>query len=236
MDYSALAGSVVIPAFQNAVILDVQPTYVSAPYDGPKNVTLTLTNGAPNYALEAASATLTIADAGVNQAVNLPTVDGGTTWTFAPLGLTYSTSSSAHPIIAEDVRLAPTNNGAALSRVEVDANLGGIQAAPVYYSGNGVVANDLYRLAVEINATSLATGRYDWSMAVVEHYNDNSTVSNTYYGQKDVDNLNQSTLGANWTLGGLDRAVPHGNDVSVVLGSGLQANEVIGTATIQIKG
>ena len=122
------------------------------------------------------------------------------------------------------MHLQPYNNGQALSRVEVSLTVGqppsAVQSGTIYYSGSGGNANDLYRFAVEVDASSLSTGMHDWAMTITQRYGDQSTLSNTYYGQKDIVNLTADEFGKGWWPRSLDRLVEQAQGAAMVRASG----------------
>ena len=84
----------------------------------------------------------------------------------------------------------------------------GIQGGTADYSAAGVDGTDAYRFALQADVGSLPTGRYGWQMTITENYQDNSSQTNTYDGQWNVLNLNQSPLGQDWQFASLDWLVP----------------------------
>ena len=137
-------------------------------------------------------------------------------------GLSYVSGSDGVVTVAADAALSPTNGTGTLTGITAQATLGGVQGPLVDYGASGVTANTFYCLAAQVNAASLTAGRYDWQMTITENYSDNSQLTTTYNGQKDVLNWNQSPfgLGANWSLDDMDYLVPGTAGVSLVQGDG----------------
>ena len=92
----------------------------------------------------------------------------------------------------------------------------------VYYSADdltGSLGNGTYRFAVPM-PTSLATGRYSYTMTITQNYEVGQTIT-PYSGMKDVLNWNSSPFGQGWNLDGLDQLVVYeSGDVSLVKSDG----------------
>ena len=87
--------------------------------------------------------------------------------------------------------LVPSYDGEAPETVSVAVTLGGVDATPVVYDATGALAEGIpYRLAVPVDASSLPSGRYDWTMAITENYSDDHRLEISASGQQDVLNWN----------------------------------------------
>ena len=64
----------------------------------------------------------------------------------------YMSDANPHPTVAVDALIQRTRGTATLSSVEAALNLGGIQKT-VYYNGASISQTDLYRLAVQVDAS-----------------------------------------------------------------------------------
>jgi len=227
-------SEVTIPAGEYAVLGDVDPNYDGMGDEGSESVTVTITSSAQYNIGSPSSATLTIHDTGSdNPRYTSPgngvwplriagqETDGSLAAVFAGPDLGYLTAAaSPHPIVSTDVHLQPTKGSATLSRVEVSLNLDGVQSGTIYYSGSGVNGNDLYRFAVQVDAGSLSTGRHKWAMTITQRYSDQSTLTATHYGQKDIVKRAQSEYGKGWWPRWLDRLVlpqPSGGGTGLAL-------------------
>ena len=228
-DYQALGGSVVVSAGATSAVIPVIPLGDS--FSGSRSVTLTLTGGGgmSGYVLGYQNtATVTIAPLASAPSDASPTndespaaiTDGSLVLPFAALGIQYVSSSDAQPIISADMDLQPASGAATLVGVETSLNLDGIQGGTQYYAAAGAVANRLYRFTSQIDAASLATGRYNWTMAVTQRYSDGSSQISTLQGYKDLLNWSQSPFGSGWELTSLDWLVANPQGVSLVCGNG----------------
>ena len=54
-----------------------------------------------------------------------------------------------------------------------------VSQGPVSYTNSGLAAGDTLRFALQADATSLATGYYNWSMAVTADYGGGNTSTTT---------------------------------------------------------
>jgi RHS repeat-associated protein len=191
-----------------------QPTFSAAGLSGPSSVTVSLRVTDDWGAYDTDTATIAIRDPGViltpsNDELVIPgdtaggNGDGNHSVFRCITGLgcyRYGSDANPHPTVAVDAQIEPTNGGSSLSSVEATLNLGGIQKT-VYYDGAGVTAASLYRMAIQVDGTSLATGRYDWTMTVTQKYANNSQRVNVYSGKKNLVNAALSPFGRRWGAG-----------------------------------
>lgn len=112
-------------------------------------------------------------------------------------------SPNPHPIVTVETQF----NNFLLNlpdKFEVTLTFGGITGSPVWYDADDLVRGDKLRFTMQADATTLASGRYDWSMEVKSHFG--STVETTSFtGSQNVVNRTQSEFGNQWWLEGLDR-------------------------------
>ena len=71
------------------------------------------------------------------------------------------------------------------------------------------ITGDVQQIALQANATSLSTGRYSYSVQVVDERSTNTTA--TYSGSATVLNQSTSAFGDGWTLEGLEQVVSTGS-------------------------
>ena len=159
-------------------------------------------------------------DTCANNASPSPLTDGSLVEPFAQLGMQYVSGADPHPIISADVRLQQPTGSLTLSSITASLDLDGIQSGLVSYSPSGVNFNQVYRFALQVDASSLVTGRYDWQMTITETYSDASTHTIVCCGMKDILNWNASPFGKDWWLTSLDYLVPNQDGVSLVEGDG----------------
>jgi len=133
------------------------------------------------------------------------------------IGLTYD-SVSANPlpiIIAENTLSA---SGAVPSQVSATLTFNGTAGTTYYYNTSTLTPGDVQQIALQANAASLATGRYSYSVQVVDHGTTNTTI--TLSGTATVLNESSSALGDGWTLDGLEQIIPASGGAILSLGGG----------------
>ena len=86
-----------------------------------------------------------------------------------------------------------------------------------YYNTSTLTPGDVQQIALQANATSLSTGRYGYSVQVVDERSSNTTF--TYTGTATVLNQSTSAFGDGWTLEGLEQIVTDGTS-GVILSLG----------------
>jgi RHS repeat-associated protein len=226
-DYSALSGSVTIPASQTEALIDVVPSYDGLNNDNNETVIVTLTSGSGYSVGSPSSSTALIDDSGAGSSDSEATTgqlggdsDGALKLAVADTDLVWLSTTDPRPIVSADVKLQPTNGQATLSTVEASLTLGGVQSGTVYYNGSTANGTDLYRFSLQVDASSLATGRYDWSITITQRYSDQSTKVDTYTGQRDIVNRATSPYGKSWNLRFLDRLYQNSRGVLLVRGDG----------------
>ncbi len=147
------------------------------------------------------------------------------------LSLVYaSTAAEARPIVR--VRYAIPDGATVPATVTAQLTFNGVVSPVVTYGTTGLNAGDVLEFALQADATGLATGRYDYSVAVVGPLGGGTvggggplgstqggstngatpiggggggTTTTTYSGRMDVVNEAQSAYGAGWTLSGVRR-------------------------------
>ena len=124
-----------------------------------------------------------------------------------------------HPIVTVDDRLSP--NAATATSVTVQWTFNGMAQTPLYYNPAGYQANQTVVFAQQFDAGALPPGRYPWSMTVTENYALGSpSISRTYHGNYNVQNLDASPFGAGWMLQSADQLYPTSGGVELADGSG----------------
>ncbi len=164
-----------------------------------------------NEATEAAGpyVTLGLASGQVETSHSLPTYNPDV----PALTLMYnSTTADSLPIFLVDYTL-PVGE-AVPSTVTATLTLNGTAGTPVVYDTSTANAGDVIQIALQANATSLATGRYSYSVAVDDPADPDDVYANSFSGSVDLLNNNASPFGAGWTLSGLERVWPvSGGDI-----------------------
>jgi len=118
----------------------------------------------------------------------------------APLSLLYnSTAANAEPIF---ITHYPTSTSALPSTISAQLTFNGTAGSTFYYSTSSLNPGDIMEIASQVNASSLSTGRYSYSIAVTANYA--TPVTTTYSGSVNLINDASSPFGAGWTLSGLE--------------------------------
>ena len=102
----------------------------------------------------------------------------------------------------------------------VTLSMGGIAAPTVYYSAAGLTPGSNVRLTHQVDASSLPTGRYSYTLHVVEYSADQPSRETFYLGNQDLVNRAQSEFGSGWWLDGLYRLVVSDGGVMLIRGDG----------------
>jgi YD repeat-containing protein len=134
----------------------------------------------------------------------------------APLVFTYnSTAADPRPIFLDRYTLDPGLSEPPTVAAVLTFN--GVQASPVYFDTSLLNPGDTMQIALQADATGLATGRYSYSITVTPTMQGAGSTTNS--GQIDIINEANSPFGAGWTLDGLDRliAAPAGAATGVIL-------------------
>ncbi|GIW88249.1 MAG: hypothetical protein KatS3mg108_2573 [Isosphaeraceae bacterium] len=135
----------------------------------------------------------------VNTAIGLPAYGPN----LAPLALEYdSLAADARPMVVVhhplDAALAvPTKTSVRLTFDAVDGST-------YFYDTADFIAGDIAQFAVQVDATAKSTGRYAYSVRVVDD-RAGALTTTTYGGTMSLVNEKDSALGAGWTLRGLNR-------------------------------
>jgi len=134
------------------------------------------------------------------------------------VSLVYDGLSQSDPVIALDTSFA---SGAPLpTSIEVSLTLGGVTKPTVYYSTSGLVAGDPLRFALQIDDSTLATGRHAWEMTVTARYSGGKSATRVFTGNHDVVKLSDSGFGPGWNPAELDRLVAGTGGALFVTGRG----------------
>ncbi len=126
----------------------------------------------------------------VNQATPSPLTVGSLVLPVSAAGLTYVSGSNGQPIVSVDATIDSSYDESSLRGVTATLSVSGVEpTSTVYYSADdltGSAGDGIYRFAVPM-PTSLATGRYSYTMTITQYYEgDISSPPTTYSGTKDV--------------------------------------------------
>jgi RHS repeat-associated protein len=133
--------------------------------------------------------------------------------------LVYQSLSGSDPIIAVE-SVYQGSYSLYMAEVEARLTLGGVAKDPVYYSASTLAGAATNRFALQVDASTLGTGHYDWEMDVVLHLSDGNTATNVFTGSANVVKRDDSEFGPGWTLASLDRLHEQTGGVLLVQGDG----------------
>ncbi|MEX0711514.1 MAG: hypothetical protein WD278_04150 [Pirellulales bacterium] len=120
----------------------------------------------------------------------------------APIRLVYSSlAADPRPIFIDHFELDPSR-AAAPSLVSAKLTLNGAAGQEIWYDTSQLNPGGILQIALQ-GQGGLATGRYAFSIEVTEHYA--IPVTTVHSGQVNVINSSTSSLGAGWSLAGVDR-------------------------------
>ncbi len=120
--------------------------------------------------------------------------------------LIYNSLTLPRPIIVLETFLQST--ASVPDSIKAQLTFNGTAGTEYSYSNSGLAAGDSLRFALQADATSLATGFYDYSIKLTAVYS-SSSVEQTYTGSQAVVNRSGATapFGRGWQLAGLDQLV-----------------------------
>jgi YD repeat-containing protein len=133
------------------------------------------------------------------------------------LALTYdSLAADPRPIIVEHHQIDDSQS--VPSQVSGQLTLNGTAGTTWYYNTSGFIPGDIQQLALQADATSLSTGRYNYTITIGDIRG--STTTTTVNGSATVLNNAASAFGDGWTLQGLERITTATGGVILDLGTG----------------
>jgi len=115
----------------------------------------------------------------------------------------YGGDNNPHPIIALDFQIPA--NAAVPETLSAQLTLGGLSSATTVYDLTDVDPGDTIRIALQLDATSLATGNYAYSVAIHMEYSGGAYSNGTFTGQHQIFNWSNSVFGNRWWMPELDR-------------------------------
>jgi hypothetical protein len=117
--------------------------------------------------------------------------------------LIYSSNSEPNPVIAVETDF----NGGSPTSLEAVLTFNSVAGSTVYYNTTGISGTTRLRFALQANASSLATGKYAWSMSLKGVYSDGSSSTRNFTGSSYIVNWNSNSEGDSWNIADMDRLV-----------------------------
>jgi RHS repeat-associated protein len=128
-----------------------------------------------------------------------------------------SETASPTPLIVEHDTIDPTQ--AVPSVVSAQLTFDGSTGSTYDYNTSQLSGGDVQQIALQADATSLATGRYPYSITLGATRS-GSTTTSTVTGTTTVINDSASAVGSGWSVAGLETIIPASGGVILDLGSG----------------
>ncbi len=133
------------------------------------------------------------------------------------VALIYDSQAAApQPVIVERHTLDPAL--AVPSQVSAQLTFNGTTGTKSYYDTSSLSLGDVQQIAPQADASSLATGRYAYSLAIGDIRS--STTTTTVTGTTTVLNESGSGFGAGWSLAGLEQITAATGGVILATGAG----------------
>ena len=122
-----------------------------------------------------------------------------------------------HPNVVLETSLLSSSN--VPDSIDARLTFNGVQESTVSYDNTDLSAGDDLRFVLQANASTLATGYYDWSIELKSWFGGNS-FTRTYAGSQAVVNRSASEYGKGWWVAGLDQIYASGTGALLVKGNG----------------
>ena len=103
------------------------------------------------------------------------------------------------------------------TKVDATLTFNSVAGTKWVYNTSPFIAGDVQQIALQANATSLSSGRYSYSVQVVDERLTNTT--STYTGTATVLNQSTSAFGDGWTVQGLEQVTSATGGVILSLGT-----------------
>jgi RHS repeat-associated protein len=128
-----------------------------------------------------------------------------------------SDTVNPHPIVVLETSLLSSSG--VPDSIDARLTFNGVQESTVSYDTTGLSAGDPLRFVLQADASSVATGYYNWSIELKAWFGGNS-VARTYTGSQAVVNRSASEYGKGWWMAGLDQLYASSAGALLVKGNG----------------
>ncbi|MBX7166851.1 MAG: hypothetical protein K1X74_11025 [Pirellulales bacterium] len=141
-------------------------------------------------------------------------------------GMSSQSDTNPHPIFALRSNI-PSTPGRVLVASNASVSVGNLPTVTAYYQDAVGSTATSFRFPLQVDATNLPTGVYDWTMVVTYVFVDAGTGLNeqvftsTFTGKRVIVNRLNSEFGVRWWVDDLDFLIPDEDGVGVVLGNGV---------------
>ncbi|SIO13416.1 RHS repeat-associated core domain-containing protein [Singulisphaera sp. GP187] len=127
----------------------------------------------------------------------------------------YSNHTNPHPIVSVEWTLP--DSGPVPDKIVATLNFGGIVGTPIHYSTAGLVPGQTVLFVMQVNASALPTGHYDYAIDLEASFGSELSTY-TITGAREIFNRIDSPYGNRWWIGDLDRIVPAAGGVALIRG------------------
>jgi RHS repeat-associated protein len=128
-----------------------------------------------------------------------------------------SETMTPHPVVVLETLLPEA--GSVPDSIDAQLTFNGVVEDVVSYDTTDLAAGDSLRIALQANALSVPTGRYDYAVTITSWFGTTS-VNRIYSGSKIIVNRTDSEFGGGWWLDGLDQLVSSDAGALLVHGNG----------------
>ena len=133
------------------------------------------------------------------------------------MGLNYRSDSYPRPVV--EIETSLISGSTVPNSITAQLTFGGITGSAITYSTSGLSAGSPLRFALQLDASTLSTGHYDYTVTLTANYTGSTSVS-TFTGSQAIINRTSSEFGGGWWLSGLDRLVTSTAGALLVKGTG----------------
>ena len=134
------------------------------------------------------------------------------------------------PVVQYQFTTPPAGDSAAITSVTAQVSLAGVSQGPAttYNTPGGLQDGTTYNIPLQVNASSLATGVYSYTMTITENFGSGSSevsLTSTDMGYVNIVDATSDPLGAGWSVGGLQKVSQLSSNGPVLITAGQQGTE-----------
>ena len=152
------------------------------------------------------------------------------------IDLQYSSAQAdPNPVVQYQFTTPLAGNSSSITSINAQVSLAGVVQgdATTYNTPDGLTDGETYDIPLQVDATSLPTGVYSYTMTVTENFGsgeDEVSLTSTDVGSVNVVNESSDPLGAGWSVGGLQQLSQLTTDGPVLITAGQQGTEAFQSA------
>jgi RHS repeat-associated protein len=143
------------------------------------------------------------------------------------IDLQYSSlQASPYPIVQVALTTATGSDSIPITSITARLSVdGGTPSTPVTYSVSSLTDGATYIVALQFDATALATGVHNVQVSIAKNHSNGTTANESYGSTINVVNDSASPDGAGWSIGGLQSITTNSLSTSVLITAGSQGTE-----------